>query len=179
VTEPQRRLISPGGIAARQHLTQLLANVWVAEAIRPGEFLVIASPVLSDCPALDNRGGEFSTWDSRWGERVLRLSELVLRVLSQGGSTWLITRRQADGPNRFLCRIRESAGEAGFAARLRTAEVDTLPAAGVFGVGYSVTGAIAFADSGPDFLGEAISFEFHPAVNSRSHVQDKFGGLLT
>lgn len=177
--ESQRRLVSPGGIAARQQLTQLLANVWAAEAIRPGEFLVIASPVLTDCPSLDNRGGEFSIWDSRWGERILRLSDLVLRMLSQGGFTWLITRHQADGPNRFLCHVRESADEAGVAARLRTVELDALPAAGVFGVGYSVTGAIVFGDSGPDFLGEAISFEFHPAVSSRSHLQDKFGGLLT
>lgn len=179
MTTPPPRTISPGGFAARQELSALLTSVWVAEAIRPSELLVIAAPTLSDGPVLDNRAGGFSGLEPSWSERVLRLSDLVLRVLVQGGEVWLLTREHPDGPNRLLKRVRESAAEAGFTSRLKTAEVKVLPRTGAFGDGYAVTGPIALTDHGPDFIDEVVAFEFPRTGTTRTTLQAAFGGLLT
>jgi hypothetical protein len=159
VTTADRRPLRPGGPAARHELAGLLANVWACEVVRPSGLLVLAVPQLADGPAVDNRGGSFSGIEPGWDEREVRVSDVLLRTAARGGRVWVVTRRTPDRPNVLLARLRERAAETGATARLRTAELDTLPAAGLFADGFTVRGPILLGEDGPDFLGEAVVFD--------------------
>ncbi len=174
-----RRTVNPGGPAARHSLAALLTAVWAGELIRPSKFLILAATELHDGPALDNRAGGFSGLEPAWGERVIRVSDVLLRVLKHGGEVWALTRRRADGPNLFLARLRARAAENGLSLRLRTAEPEALPAAGLYGDGFTLTGVFALAETGPDFAGEGIVFEPECAADRRSKLRATFEGLLT
>ncbi|MCC7066695.1 MAG: hypothetical protein IT456_28125 [Planctomycetes bacterium] len=156
----------------------LLTSIWTAEAIRPSRFLLLAVPDLFEGQALDNRAGGFSAMEASWGERIVRISDMLLRALAQGGDVWVLTRRRADGPNLLLARLRERAVEVGLGSRFRAAEAESLPAAGVFGDGFALTGAVAFTDTGPDFAGEGVVFELDPAAGRVSNLRTTFEGLL-
>lgn len=173
-----RRTLHPGGPAARHELAVLLTSVWAGEAIRPSRFLLIAAPQLADGPALDNRAGGFSTLESEWGERVVRLSDMLLRALSQGSEVWVATRGRSDAPNLFLARVRDLAVEGGLGGRLRTAEPPVLPAAGLYGDGFALTGAVAFGDTGPDFAGEGIVFELDQTGERTTSLRKILEGLF-
>ena len=175
---PFRRTIRPGGPAARHELALLVTSIWAAEAMRPSRFLLLAAPELADGQALDNRSGGFSALEASWGERVVRISDMLLRVLAQGGEVWLLTCRRTDGPNLLLARLRERALEVGRVDRFRAAEAESLPAAGLFGDGFALTGAVAFTDTGPDFAGEGVVFEVDPAAGRVSGLRATFEGLL-
>ncbi|MFO0822553.1 MAG: hypothetical protein U0792_05435 [Gemmataceae bacterium] len=170
-----RRTLSPGGPAARRELAALLNSVWASEAIRPGKFLLLASPDLVDGPALDNRSGGFSGVEPGWGERLVRVSDMLLRSLAHGGEVWGLHRRR-DATNLFLARIRERAAEAGLMARLRTAELDALPAAGLYGDGFALGGEVAFTETGLDFAGASVVFELNPGAERLAKLRAAFEG---
>ena len=176
---PARRAISPGGPAARHALGTLLTAVWAAEVVRPSAFLLLAATELHDGPALDNRAGGFSGLEPAWGERVIRVSDVLLRALKHGGEVWAFTRRRADGPSLFLARLRARAAESGFAARLRTAEPEALPVNGLYGDGFAVAGALALTEAGPDFAGEGVVFEPEFPPDRRAKLRTACEGLLT
>jgi hypothetical protein len=174
-----RRALKPGGPAAQRELAALLDAIWVSEVIRPSKFLIVAAPDLGDGSAVDNRAGGFSDLEPNWGERVVRLSDVLLRVLAHGGEAWVLTRCQVGSSNLFLARLRERAVESGMANHLRTAEVEALPAAGVYGDGFTLAGPIAFSERGPDFAGEGVVFDLDPVSARRSSIRASFEGLLT
>ncbi len=159
MSTPVRRTLRPDGPAARHELAGLLGSVWACELVRPSGLFVLAAPQLADGPALDNRGGSFTGIEPGWGERVVRVSDVLLRTAARGGRVWVLTRRTPDRPNVLLARLRERAAEMGATARLRTAELDSLPAAGVFADGFTVRGPLLLGEDGPDFLGEAVVFD--------------------
>jgi hypothetical protein len=176
---PTRRALKPGGPAARYELAALLGAIWVGEVVRPSRFLILAAPDLGDGPALDNRAGGFSGLEPNWGERVVRLSDVLLRVLTHGGEAWVVARRRPESPNLLLARLRERAAESGSAGRLRTAEVEALTAAGVYADGFTLAGPIAFTEAGPDFAGEGVVFDLDPASDRRESLRTVFEGLFT
>jgi hypothetical protein len=180
MTSPHtRRTLKPGGPAAKHELAALLDAIWVGEVVRPSRFLVLAAPDLGDGPALDNRAGGFSGLEPNWGERVVRLSDVLLRVLAHGGEVWVLTRRRPECPNLLLARLRERAAESSSDGRLRTAEVEAMAAAGVYGDGFALAGPIAFGETGPDFVGEGIVFDLNPASDRRENLRAVFGGQFT
>jgi hypothetical protein len=159
-----RRSLRPAGPAARRELHVLLAALWVAEAVRPSERLILAAPMLADGTALDNRSGTFSGLEPAWGERPIGLAELLAHNLTRGGTVWVVTRRHPDGPNRLLARLRELAGAAGTAARLATAEVTALAPAGLVGSGFALTGGLALTEAGPDHADEGLVLDLGPTA---------------
>ena len=176
---PVRRTIKPGGPAGRHELATALNAVWVGEAVRPSRFLIVAATDFADGPAFDNRAGGFSGLEPSWGERVVRVSDVLLRVLEHGGAGLGTHPPPGRSPKPAPRPPPRAAAESGSIDRLRTAEVEALPAAGVYGDGFAVAGAVAFADAGPDFAGEGVVFEIDPVTDRRDTLRTVFEGLFT
>ena len=96
VCTPARRTLRPGGPAVQQELKTLVATIWAGEAIRPSRFLILSAANLTDGPAPDHRAGGCSGLEPMWGERIIRVSDMLLRTLASGGDAWVFARRSSD-----------------------------------------------------------------------------------
>jgi hypothetical protein len=133
-------------------------------------------PSFADGPALDPRAGGFAALEPEWGERRVRVSDVLLRTAVHGGTVWLLTCGRPESENPALARLRERVRDANLAARLRLHQADSLPVAGIYGDGFALSGPVAFADDGPDFAGETVTLEL--GDDRLPSVREQLGGFF-
>lgn len=176
-----RRVVRRGGPASQRELESLLSSLWVAEAVHPSRVLVLIVPLISDGPALDNRGGGFSGIEPAWGERIVSRADLLARNLTFDGEVRLITRPAEDGSSDpFAIRLRELAQDAGSAALFRTGTLDASMPLGIAGDGFVLAGGLKLTESGVDFADESVTLVVGDEASAQaSRFLSISGGLIS
>ena len=173
------RLIRKSKWSCRQELAQLIEGLMIGELITPGPCLWIVSPHVRDIAILDNRGGHFHDLDTTWGLKIIRLSDVVLRLLSLGGRVVIATRKDIDN-DRFLEDIKRTASLRDLSGGLTLHSVQHLHEAGILGSQFHLSGSLELTFEGLNILEDTIQYTTAAAqvAAARLDLQNRWGGVL-
>jgi hypothetical protein len=140
-----------------------LETLFVAELMAPGSRLLVVSPWVSDFPVVDNRSGQFSQLDTRWGASRIRLSDVLRSMLIRGTQVNLACR---PGPreDEFAERLESAAMADGSDSFLRlrqgtdVAFSDRAHEKALVGDSWALYGSMNFTYSGVELNGELVTF---------------------
>jgi phosphatidylserine/phosphatidylglycerophosphate/cardiolipin synthase-like enzyme len=102
------RLIHRSAASPSRDITECLEGLFLSELLNPGKRLLVVSPWMSDFPALNNRGGKFTTLDASWTATFVPFSSM-LRALLQRGTYVRIACGPGDRETELLSRIEQAA----------------------------------------------------------------------
>lgn len=112
------RRIFKSAITSQNLIRELLQQMLLSELLSPGvERAWLVSPWISNVILLDNRAAGFSALNPDWGEREIRLVEILVYLMTRGTSLGIAT--SFDSHNEpLLSALEIAAQEAGVADRL-------------------------------------------------------------
>jgi phosphatidylserine/phosphatidylglycerophosphate/cardiolipin synthase-like enzyme len=145
---------------SRLQIRGLLESLFTAELLSPSPQLYLVSAWIRDIEILDNLGGRYRGLDPAWGQRTLRLAE-VLRILVTRGSELLLAVRQEPGNMEFANRLIRDLGDRE-KARVRMVTRAELHVKGLLGQGYAITGSMNFTNNGVENNDEFLRYETDP-----------------
>lgn len=111
------RLIHRSAASPSRDLTECLEGLFLSELLNPGKRLLVVSPWMSDFPALDNRGGKFTSLNAAWTATFVPFSN-VLRAMLQHGTIVRLACGPGDRETELLSRVEQAASLDGTASRL-------------------------------------------------------------
>jgi hypothetical protein len=158
--------------ASARHVPDLLQALFATEVLSPGRRLWIVSPWISDVALLDNRTGGFLSLEPGWPRAVVRLGQVLLRLLRSGQAITVAT-RPAEHNRPLLERLRREA--AGLALTLR--ESEELHAKGILADTFFLSGSMNFTHNGITINEEIVTYVTDPAEIARQRVifSDRWG----
>jgi len=179
VSDVPTRHIHKSSWRCQDDVKELLQAVFVGEALAPSRCLWLVSPWISDIAVVDNRAGAFDALDSSWGQRLLRLSELLARNLRLG-STVVVATRPVTHNTLFLDQLAGMAAEFGVASALRVNEAEELHEKGLLGDDFYLGGSMNLTYGGVELLEETVTFDTAPSVvaEARLTFYERWGGDL-
>jgi len=78
------RLIHRSAASPTRDITECLEGLFLFELLNPGQRLLVASPWMSDFPALNNRNGKFTVLDASWTATSIPFSRILRALLQRG-----------------------------------------------------------------------------------------------
>ncbi|TCP53872.1 hypothetical protein EV586_105218 [Tumebacillus sp. BK434] len=156
---------------------ELLQSLFTAELVRPSRSLWLVSPWIYDIDILDNRGGQFFTFEPHWPHRKLRLSEVISRMVENNTHVHIISRDNVY-TRPFLASMRGRFGDNDPRLMMKTSAL--LHVKGLLGDGYFLSGSMNFTYSGITINEEKIHFTTDAAevATNRNHLETKWGGSI-
>jgi len=145
---------------SRQQIRGLLESLFVAELLSPSPRIYLVSAWIRDIQILDNQAGSFRGLDPSWGQRTLRLAE-ILRILVGCGSELVLAVRKENGNEDFAQRLIRDLGETE-RARVKVLIRPKLHVKGILGQGYAITGSMNFTNNGVENNEEFLRYETDP-----------------
>jgi hypothetical protein len=144
------------GIAA---LRELLQTMFIAEYLCEdrSKELWLVSPWISDIPLIDNRSAEFDTLNPEWGRREIRLSEILVLLMSRGSQIKIVT-READSNSTFLGQVTQLAAAFGVADCVRIGIRNELHTKGILLSSSQILGSMNLTHNGLGILDELVEF---------------------
>ena len=175
-----RQIRRAAGGASRE-ITDVLQNAFVAELVANSSCIWIISPWLSDIPVIDNSAGGFDMFNSDWGTRPIRLSEVLSR-LAQLRTTIVVATRPLDHNKHFLSNLRGQCRSYGVddLLILRREDEEHLHEKGILTSRIYIAGSMNLTYSGIEVNEEQITVFSDPAViaQSRLALHRRWGGVL-
>lgn len=177
MTAPPVRRVRRASPTYRRDLGRVVEALCVAELLHPGRCVWLAAPKLADAAVLDNRAGQLGPLEPRWGNRLVGLSDWLLRVMAGGTAVVLATTPDRE-VEAFLDRLTARSADAGVAARLTRSLVPTLPRAGLLGDDFLLAGSLRFGPEGVLPAEDAVTLDLRPDVvgEARAAFRDLYGG---
>ena len=86
------RRIFKGQSTGSPVIRELLQSMFVGEMLRAAQTAWIVSPWVSNVVLLDNRSGNFDALNPEWGRREVRLSDVLLSLMTRGHRVVIVTR---------------------------------------------------------------------------------------
>ena len=95
------------------------------ELLTPSEEVWLVSPWIGDIPILDNRMGGFDALNPEWKGREIRLTEVILQLMSIGTHVSIVTIGATDVPTNsyFIDRMSALADEAALSKKITITEI--------------------------------------------------------
>ncbi|BEU04244.1 hypothetical protein OAG1_30440 [Agarivorans sp. OAG1] len=150
------RRIFKSRTSRQAEIQDVLCGLLTAEVIRPSHTLWLVSPWVTDLELLDNRTGNFDYLEPAWGQRKVQITELLTRMLANGGRLKLVTNRDAHNA-RFLRHITDRAEGYGVSERLSVLQKDKLHTKGILGEHYYLHGSMNLTIGGVEINDEQIN----------------------
>jgi len=140
---------------------ELLEGIFVSEILRPSKRLWIVSPWIGDIPIIDNRSGSFWALDVSWAQKRIRLREVLLRIVQNGGVVTMVTRPPENeaSVNQKLQRDMDARGLSKSFELIHTDK--DLHNKGLLGEDFYLMGSMNFTYNGLEILGETLKLDRH------------------
>lgn len=74
-------------------IQELLQTMFVAEMLISSGSIWIVSPWISNVILIDNRSGNFDALNPEWGRREIRLTDVLVSLMSRGTQVNIVTRK--------------------------------------------------------------------------------------
>lgn len=111
-------------------LRELLQTMFVGELISTGTSISIVSPWISNIFLIDNRSGNFDSLNPEWGRREVRLSEVLVALMTRGAEVTVVT-RPIDTNEPFILALEEQTRLQCLDERLKVFRRETLHTKGI------------------------------------------------
>ena len=142
----------------------VLQGIFTSEVLRPSKRLWVVSPWISNFEVIDNGTGSYWALDFNWGQTHIRLRDILVRIVQNGGELMLVTRPKAnreqfaDGEE-FAKNLREKLADCGQEHRLTTIFREDLHRKGLIGDRFYLNGSMNLTHSGVELNDESINLE--------------------
>jgi len=157
VTFKSRRIFKK--VNSSQHeISELLQFMFVSEILSPGEKIWLVTPWISNVPVLDNRSGLFSSLDPIWENRLVRLNEILVRLITLGSDVVIVTRPD-DHCKNFVMRLKEDLEVTGGSDKLTVEWRQELHTKGILTAKALLTGSMNLTINGLDLWDEQVTFD--------------------
>lgn len=154
----QARRIFKGVSTTQSAIRELLTIVFCQELLLPGRQLTIVAPWVSDVALLDNRSGNFSPLNPEWGQREIRLLEVLVQ-LAQLGTLVDVAVRPEEHNQSFIRKAGVIAEETGVSDKLRIVEIENLHTKGILADRWVLLGSMNLTKSGIEINEEYVTYE--------------------
>ena len=173
--EYSTRRIFRSNFTSKQVVRELLQSIFLAELMAPESDFWLVSPWISDVELLDNRRGSFSAINPEWGRRPIRLSEVLVHLLTTGTLVRIVTKPDLHNQT-FIDRMRERAQEAGVEDGLTIIQHNELHTKGILTSWGLLTGSMNLTYNGVEINDEHVSYETD--IHARSGAKLTFKAYL-
>jgi hypothetical protein len=171
------RVIRKSKTRSSAEAASLLANLFAAELVSPSECIWLVSPWISNIPILDNESGSFDPL-SRWGPRIVRLTE-VLATLASCGSAIVIGTTADPHNDEFVAHLSGRAAEFGAERKVRIVRdsANFLHDKAITGDDYAVVGSMNITWYGANVRDEFLQLRTDEdfVAEARLDAIDRFG----
>lgn len=171
------RLVHKTSWQCRADARELLQGIFAAELVLPSQFLWIVSPWVSDVPVLDNAASTFRPPETAWGQRSVRLAEVLLE-LGRLGTTVVVATRPDSHNRLFLDHATQLFTDGGLGDRLSIRFSHELHEKGIAGDAFYLGGSMNLTYNGVEVLEEALyySTDTDTVAQVRLRYRDRWGG---
>lgn len=155
------RQISKTSVTSCNDAAEVLRMLFISELMSPSSEIWLVSPWISDISIFDNKTGDFSGLCPTWSNRMIRLTEVVYRLLELGSSIYIVTRPVEHNDNGFLRRLDEliRGGIVGNNLKVITKGKDDLHIKGILTESCILEGSMNITYNGVEVLDERISIK--------------------
>ena len=165
-----RRVIRKSSRYCDLHAADLLQSLFAVECAAPSRTLWLVSAWISDIPILDNTSDGFRGIDAGWGQRSIRLSELLVFLARRGTHVVVVTNGDVHNVS-FMQRVKTQATEQGVGDLLQTSQQEDLHAKGMLGDGYYLHGSMNITHNGVHVLAEDLALELDADLVERTRLE--------
>ncbi|MBA6390471.1 PLD-like domain protein [Colwellia sp. BRX10-3] len=152
------RRIFKSRISRQNEILDVLSSLFVTEVIQPSSTFWLVSPWVTDLELLDNRTGNFDYVEPAWGQRMVQITELISRMLANGGRLNLVTNYDSHN-DRFLRQLKERVHNYGVSDRLMIVRKHQLHTKGILGSNFYLNGSMNLTRGGVEFNDEQINLD--------------------
>jgi hypothetical protein len=156
------RRIFKSAVTSQNLIRELLQQMLLAELLAPGaERAWLVSPWISNVVLLDNRAGGFSTLNPDWGEREVRLVELLVYMMSRGTPLGIATSNDPHN-DPLLGALDEASEQTAVADKLTIVRRETLHTKGILLSRGLLTGSMNLTFNGLEINDEHVVYDTSP-----------------
>lgn len=154
-----------------QTLRELLQTMFVAEIIQFGDSIWIVSPWISDVVLIDNRSGNFDTLDHEWGRREVRLTDVLVTIMTFGTEVNIVTRGDQESSLTFVNNLSDVLKRRGLTNGLKFKFLNQLHTKGILLTNGLLIGSMNLTYSGLSMNDEYIEFCVEKEVISEARLE--------
>jgi hypothetical protein len=164
------RIIYKTNTVSKRELKDLLQAMFVAELLNPSKYLWIISPWMSNIELIDNTTGAFNYLEPNWPKRIIRLIDVIKRLLEL--DTTIIMSARADNRNHLLFeQLMRIADDIDRKEYLIIRRRDILHIKGIIGDKFYLAGSMNYTNAGIEIWEESITFETDEAKIASSRIE--------
>ena len=142
-------------------LKEIVQYIFISELINPSEEVWFVSPFISDVPILDNRAGNFNSLNPEWNRKIIKLSDYIRQIISNGSKTFLVT-KEIDENMGFLNQLDDEMNEYASKGFFSLIFREKLHTKGILTNSASITGSMNLTWSGFNINDESIEYDIDP-----------------
>jgi len=151
-------------------ISELLLSMFVGELLRPPASAWIVSPWVSNVVLLDNRNGSFDAVNPEWGHREVRLTDILLALMTRGSNVAIVTRNQ-ESNTKFVAEFRELTERHLLQERATIRIRETLHTKGILLSRCLLLGSMNLTYNGLQINDEWIEFSLDPEDVARTRLE--------
>ncbi|MEF1280249.1 protein DpdD [Vibrio fortis] len=170
------RRIFKSRTSRQSEILDVLSSLFVTEVIQPSDTLWLVSPWVTDLELLDNRTGNFDYLEPAWGQRMVQITELLTRMMANGGRLNLVTNFDTHN-DRFLRQLQERVENYGVKDRLKIVRKKQLHTKGILGRSFYLHGSMNLTRGGVEFNDEQINLDIdkQAIADAELHFMKAYG----
>jgi hypothetical protein len=158
MTFETRRIFKSAG-TSQNLIRELLQMMFLGELLAPGgERAWLVSPWISNITLFDNRAGGFGTINPEWGNREIRLIEVITDVMARGTALGIATGLD-DHNDPLIDALTMAADEAGLGGKLSIVRRQHLHIKGVLLKRGLLTGSMNLTYNGLELNDEMVVYD--------------------
>jgi phosphatidylserine/phosphatidylglycerophosphate/cardiolipin synthase-like enzyme len=169
MTNTYRRIFK-SQVTGSETIRELLQSMFVGEMLQPGGSICIASPWVSNIVLIDNRSGAFDSLNPEWGRRELRLTDILITLMTRCTQVAVITRRQESNAA-FLNELNDLTARYGLESSVTVTIRETLHTKGLLLSQSLLLGSMNLTYSGLTINDEWIEFSLDPEDVARTKLE--------
>ncbi|MGO7753628.1 phospholipase D-like domain-containing protein DpdK [Rhizobium ruizarguesonis] len=174
----ETRRIFKSAVTSQNLIRELLQTMFLGELLAPGgERAWLVSPWISNVALFDNRAGGFGSINPEWGNREIRLAEVMRDVMARGTAIGIATSLD-DHNDPLINALVVAADEAGLANKLCIVRRQHLHTKGILLKRGLLTGSMNLTYNGLELNDEMVIYDTTPKTLAEARVNfESYAGM--
>lgn len=166
----ETRRIFKSAVTSQNLIRELLQMMLLGELLSPGgQRTWLVSPWISNIMLFDNRAGGFSTINPEWGNREIRLVEVLTDMMARGTALGIATSMDTHN-DPLIAALTTAVQEGGLSDQLRIVRRQHLHIKGVLLKRGLLTGSMNLTYNGLELNDEMVVYDTTPKTLSEARI---------